>query len=112
MNHPLRATLGRTRRIPLAGLGRRTPGNYHPPYSTLPPKGPSKAAAVGAAGLLVAVPLTAYLVYRSQVRQVYPDPIQQLLRQALTAEHRVDHRNIELIRVKFEWSFSLGCGVG
>ncbi|PLW28573.1 hypothetical protein PCANC_19146 [Puccinia coronata f. sp. avenae] len=79
-------------KIPLAGLGRRTPGNYHPPYSTLPPKGPSRAA-----GLLVAVPLTAYLVYRLQVRQVYPDPIQQLLRQALTAKHRVNHRKAQIV---------------
>ncbi|KAA1123741.1 hypothetical protein PGTUg99_011407 [Puccinia graminis f. sp. tritici] len=90
MNHQL------IRRTLVVGLSRRTTPRLNHSYSTTTSNSNFKRT-TATVGLILGIPLTAYLIYRSQLPQVYPDSIQQLLRQALVAEHRLDHRKSEIL---------------
>ncbi|OAV86414.1 hypothetical protein PTTG_05237 [Puccinia triticina 1-1 BBBD Race 1] len=92
------------RRTLLVGLTRRKPPRLNHAYST----GPNSKRTAAGAGLILGIPLTAYLIYRANTQPAYPDEIQRLLRQALIAEHRSDHRKSDILfRQAYEQSKQL-----
>ncbi|POV98961.1 hypothetical protein PSTT_14080 [Puccinia striiformis] len=65
-------------------------------YSSIPFRA-KRRIPITAAGLIIGIPLAGYLIHRSQIKQVYPDSIHELLRQALRAEHRKDNRKTDIL---------------